>query len=45
MEIYCRARSVQDFTRVLERISAEPIVVRTKSVIVLSRGPSQPLVM
>jgi DNA-binding Lrp family transcriptional regulator len=40
--LHVRARSVQDFERVLERISAEPIVVRTKSVIVLSRGPSQP---
>jgi DNA-binding Lrp family transcriptional regulator len=41
--LHVRAHSVQDFERVLERISAEPIVVRTKSVIVLSRGPSQPL--
>jgi len=40
--LHVRARSVQDFERVLERISAEPIVVRTKSVIVLSRGPSRP---
>lgn len=39
--LHVRARSVQDFERVLERISAEPIVVRTKSVIVLSRGPSR----
>lgn len=36
-----RARSVQDFERVLEQIGADPVVVRTKSVIVLSRGPSR----
>ena len=41
--LHVRARSVQDFERVLERISAEPVVVRTKSVIVLSRGPSRPV--
>ncbi len=40
--LHVRARSVPDFERILERISAEPIVVRTKSVIVLSRGPSHP---
>ncbi len=39
--LHVRARSVQDFERILERISAEPVVVRTKSVIVLSRGPSR----
>jgi DNA-binding Lrp family transcriptional regulator len=41
--LHVRARSVQDFERVLERISAEPVVARTKSVIVLSRGPSRPV--
>lgn len=38
-----RATSVQDFERILERISAEPTVVRTKSVIVLSRAPHRAL--
>jgi DNA-binding Lrp family transcriptional regulator len=37
-----RAADVQDFERILERIEAEPVVVRTKSAIVLSRGPSRP---
>jgi DNA-binding Lrp family transcriptional regulator len=36
-----RAVDVHDFERVLQRIEAEPVVVRTKSVIVLSRGPTQ----
>ncbi len=40
--LHVRARSVQDFERILERISAEPTVVRTKSVIVLSRSPGRP---
>ncbi len=43
--LHVRAHSVQDFERVLERISADPIVVRTKSVIVLSRGPSRDVVV
>lgn len=40
--LHVRAADVGDFERVLERIEAEPAVVRTKSVIVLSRGPSRP---
>ncbi len=40
--LHLRAADVQDFERILERIEAEPVVVRTKSVIVLSRGPSRP---
>ena len=36
--IHVRATSVHDFERVLERIGADPAVVRTKSAIVLSRG-------
>lgn len=36
--IHVRATSVHDFERVLERIGADPSVVRTKSAIVLSRG-------
>lgn len=43
--LHVRAHSVQDFERVLERISADPVVVRTKSVIVLSRGPSRDIVV
>jgi len=39
--LHLRARDVRDFERVLERISAEPAVSRTKSVIVLSRAPGQ----
>ncbi|WP_088316661.1 Lrp/AsnC family transcriptional regulator [Kineosporia sp. R_H_3] len=39
--LHLRAADVHDFERILERIEAEPIVVRTKSVIVLSRGPSR----
>lgn len=42
--LHVRAHSVQDFERILERIGAEPVVVRTKSVIVLSRGPSRDVV-
>ncbi len=34
-----RARDIGDFERILGRIETEPVVVRTKSVIVLSRGP------
>lgn len=37
--LHVRAADVHDFERLLERIEAERIVVRTKSVIVLSRGP------
>jgi DNA-binding Lrp family transcriptional regulator len=40
--LHLRAAGVQDFERILERIEAEPAVVRTKSIIVLSRGPSRP---
>ncbi|MFC5381311.1 Lrp/AsnC family transcriptional regulator [Aquipuribacter nitratireducens] len=36
--VHVRATSVHDFERVLERIGADPSVVRTKSAIVLSRG-------
>jgi DNA-binding Lrp family transcriptional regulator len=36
--VHVRATSVHDFERVLERIGADPAVVRTKSAIVLSRG-------
>ncbi|WP_088287104.1 Lrp/AsnC family transcriptional regulator [Kineosporia sp. A_224] len=39
--LHLRAADVHDFERILERIEAEPVVVRTKSVIVLSRGPSR----
>ena len=39
--LHVRARSVQDFERTLERISAEPAVARTKSVIVLSGTPTR----
>src|SRR5215470_6401225 len=39
--LHLRARSVQDFERILERISAEPAVARTKSVIVLSGTPTR----
>jgi DNA-binding Lrp family transcriptional regulator len=35
--VHVLAAGVRDFERTLERISAEPIVVRTKSIIVLSR--------
>ena len=37
-----RAAGVHDFERILASIGAEPIVVRTKSVIVLSRAPATP---
>ena len=37
--LHVRAADVHDFERILERIEAERVVVRTKSVIVLSRGP------
>jgi DNA-binding Lrp family transcriptional regulator len=40
--LHLRAQDVKDFERVLERIESEPVVVRTKSVIVLSRGPTRP---
>ena len=39
--LHVRATSVQDFERTLERISAEPAVARTKSVIVLSGTPTR----
>lgn len=39
--LHVRAADVHDFERLLERIEAEPVVVRTKSVIVLSRAPEQ----
>jgi DNA-binding Lrp family transcriptional regulator len=35
--LHIRAADVRHFERVVERISAEPFVVRTRSVIVLSR--------
>jgi hypothetical protein len=35
--IHIRAGSVNHFEQVMERIGAEPFVVRTRSVIVLSR--------
>ena len=37
--LHVRAADVHDFERILERIESERVVVRTKSVIVLSRGP------
>lgn len=37
--LHVRATGVQDFERMLELIGAEPAVIRTKSVIVLSRAP------
>jgi DNA-binding Lrp family transcriptional regulator len=40
--LHVRATGVQDFERTLELISAEPAVVRTRSVIVLSRAPAVP---
>ncbi len=39
--LHVRAADVHDLERILQRIEAEPIVVRTRSVIVLSRGPSR----
>lgn len=39
--LHVRAVDVRDFERILERIESEALVVRTKSVIVLSRGPSR----
>jgi DNA-binding Lrp family transcriptional regulator len=41
--LHLRCRDVRDFEQTLERISAEPAVARTKSVIVLSRAPGQRL--
>src|SRR5882724_12565328 len=40
--LHIRAADVRHFERVMERISAEPIVVRTRSVIVLSRLVNRP---
>jgi DNA-binding Lrp family transcriptional regulator len=40
--LHVRATSVRDFERTLELIGTEPVVVRTKSVIVLSRAPDRP---
>jgi DNA-binding Lrp family transcriptional regulator len=39
--LHVRAADVHDFERILERIGAEPVVERTKSVIVLSRAPAR----
>jgi DNA-binding Lrp family transcriptional regulator len=40
--LHIRAADMRDFERVLERIGAEPLVVRTRSVIVLSRLVHRP---
>ena len=40
--LHIRASDMQHFERVVERISAEPLVVRTRSVIVLSRLVHRP---
>jgi DNA-binding Lrp family transcriptional regulator len=40
--LHVRATGVRDFERTLELIGTEPVVVRTKSVIVLSRAPDRP---
>jgi DNA-binding Lrp family transcriptional regulator len=40
--LHIRAADVRHFERVMERISAEPFVVRTRSVIVLSRLVNRP---
>jgi DNA-binding Lrp family transcriptional regulator len=40
--LHIRASDVRHFERVVERIGAEPFVVRTRSVIVLSRLVSRP---
>jgi DNA-binding Lrp family transcriptional regulator len=40
--IHIRAADMQHFEQVVERISAEPIVLRTRSVIVLSRLVERP---
>ncbi len=40
--LHIRAANVQHFEQVMERIGAEPFVVRTRSVIVLSRLVSRP---
>ncbi len=40
--LHMRSSGVHDFEEILSRIGAEPIVVRTKSVIVLSRQPGTP---
>jgi DNA-binding Lrp family transcriptional regulator len=40
--LHIRAADVRHFERVMERIGAEPFVVRTRSVIVLSRLVNQP---
>jgi DNA-binding Lrp family transcriptional regulator len=43
--LHVRAADVHDFEQILERIETEPVVVRTKSVIVLSRAPNLPAVL
>ena len=43
--IHIRAADVRHFEQVMERIGAEPFVVRTRSVIVLSRLVSRPEVL
>src|SRR5215467_2612491 len=43
--LHIRAADVRHFERVVERIGAEPFVVRTRSVIVLSRLVSRPEVL
>ena len=43
--LHIRAADVRHFERVVERIGAEPFVVRTRSVIVLSRLVSRPDVL
>jgi DNA-binding Lrp family transcriptional regulator len=40
--LHIRAADVRHFEQVVERIGAEPFVVRTRSVIVLSRLVSRP---
>jgi DNA-binding Lrp family transcriptional regulator len=40
--LHIRAADVRHFERVMERIGAEPFVVRTRSVIVLSRLVNRP---
>jgi DNA-binding Lrp family transcriptional regulator len=40
--LHVRAAGVHDFERILTLIGAEPVVERTKSVIVLSRAPARP---
>jgi DNA-binding Lrp family transcriptional regulator len=40
--VHIRAADMRHFEQVVERISAEPLVVRTRSVIVLSRLVHRP---